>query len=342
MGNTSKRKPARTAAAAPAPRPPVAPPKFVVIRDDEANTIEILNLDHVVHVLFRVAGDEPILTAWTAADLAIPNPDPSEWHGQAAADILAHLILCGVDVGGASGALAAARGDLYAPYMRGAALVEPGGLGGLPDPDEAAEAPGPCAGCKHQHADRCDGWIPGGLDDDCGAYEAAAADAGARFDEHGGGCACLTPPPPPPALALGELRAGEVSRRVSEFADVPHMRKIAEATRRSCAFGANCKRFPYCLDCSLYALDRACARAHDGDHVEGDDARRVVHVEHVEAVAGETSAQLLKRVERCNVFAGMRARGVVPGDQWCGVGHEMTDPACALCPYLRIYSPAAD
>jgi len=55
-------------------------------------------------------------------------------------------------------------------------------------------------------------------------------------------------------------------------------------------------------------------------------------------VTGEHRDVLAERVGRCGVFVGMQARGVEIGKQWCGVGHEMTDPACALCPYLRIAS----
>jgi len=326
MGNTSKRKPPRAPGAA--PRPPTPPPRFAIVRGEYKGAvakIDIYNLDHVVHVVSHVYGEERAIELWTL------GPDPIVLTGKAAADMLAHFILCGIDVEGAPEALASSRGEMYAPY------IEPPPAE-LPDPDETGRDA--CSGCAFENNETCAGWIPGGLDDACGAFEAAAADAGKRFDEHGGGCACLTPPPPPPARAIGEIRIGFVGKPEKIPANAA---KHWESTRASCAFGANCKRFPACGDCSLYALDRLCESANQREYLDesdGDGERRAVHVEHVEQVSGETAAHLLERVERCGVFVGLKARGVVPGDQWCGVGHEMTDPACALCPYLRIYAPA--
>ena len=101
--------------------------------------------------------------------------------------------------------------------------------------------------------------------------------------------------------------------------------KFAEAARLVCQYGAKCERFPSCADCSLYALGER-------------HAIRPVDPHHVEEVTGEHRDVLAERVGRCGVFVGMQKRGVEIGKQWCGVGHEMTDPACALCPYLRIAS----
>jgi len=411
MGNASKRKPPRATGGA--PRPPTPPPRFAIVRGEYKGAvakIDIYNLDHIVHVVSHVYGEERAIELWTLT----PGADPFVLTGKAAADMLAHFILCGIDVEGAPEALASSRGEMYAPYLN-AEPVE------LPEPDDDEAAPGPCAGCAFQFADHCAGWIPGGLDDACGAFEPAppvspndrddcahvkgcehwrrglgctvpdftecpklvervedsikAAHAPALFpngiapppttyDTDGirAGCDCPTcrqvkkehEPKPPisveehaaelreireresgPALAIGEIRIGFADEAPSPSANAA---KHWESTRASCAFGANCKRFPACGDCSLYALDRVCVQAHEGAYGP-EEEKRVVHVEHVEAVSGETAAHLLERVERCTVFVGMKAAGVVPGDKWCGVGHEMTDPACALCPYLRIYAP---
>jgi hypothetical protein len=382
MGNTSKRKPKRAPGGA--PRPPTTPPRFAVVRDEEHNAIEIVNVEAVTFARFSVVnGDRPRL-ALTLGDFSGFN-DPDSmmvYYDNTAADLLAHLILCGVDIEGAARALAAARGDVYRDYFKA-----------TPDelPEPVAYGLAQCAECELAcDMDACPGWIPGGLDDDCGAFVQAVFEEGGEaeaerlassalfpngiapppttYDTDGirAGCDCPTcrqvkhehAPRPPiaveehaaelaqirerereplPPRAIGEIRAGSVDEEPPTLN--ANAAKQWEATRASCAFGENCKRFPACGDCSLYALDRACAAAHDGDPLTIDGDRRVVHVEHVEQVSGETSAALLARVERCGVFVGLKGRGVVPGDLWCGVGHEMTDPACALCPYLRIYAP---
>jgi hypothetical protein len=339
MGNASKKpKPAPRAPGGASSAKP-APPRFAVVRT-EPDEIKIVNVEHVTIARFTVLpSGSPLLYLETIADgfAACFEKrggifDPESFSGSAALDLAAHLILCGVDVEGAADALARARGDVYADYFK----REPREL---PEPDEDNEAPGPCAGCAFQHDETCAGWIPGGLDDACGAFEPAP------------------PAPPSPPITVAEFRdelsqiraAGEIHARevaadlaLGEVGAAAGLAAIAnEETRASCSFGEACKRFPACGDCSLYALDRACEALHNGDRPEGDD-RRVVHVEHVEQVSGETSAALLARVERCGVFVGLKGRGVVPGDQWCGVGHEMTDPACALCPYLRIYAPVTE
>lgn len=437
MGNTSRRKPKptpREPGGAPVAKP--APPRFAVVRHVTAGVsrIDVVNLDHVAHAVAHVYGEEHAIELWTLADLAgdysrrlridrlcrgAEDPYPITFTGDAAVNLLAHLILCGIDVEGAPAALARARGDLYAPYFKGTATSEPEPVE-LPDPIDAAD-PGACRGCAFEFVEPCAGWIPGGLDDECGAFEAAADDAPPISDcreaydrlaaavsmsecapppapplftgldcvpsrsplpvlspnnrddcAHVNGCehwrrglGCTVPnfddcpklknaPTGPPwsieeqaaelaairassKLAISEIHAGEVDAEIRALDDAEH----SEETRAACAFGASCKRFPACGDCSLYALDRACVDAHDGAHLVDPAAdRRVVHVEHVEQVSGEKAAALLKRVERCGVFLGLKGRGVVPGDQWCGVGHEMIDPACALCPYLRIYAPA--
>jgi hypothetical protein len=341
--------------------------------------IDIYNLDHVVHVVSHVYGKERAIELWTL------GPDPIVLTGKPAADMLAHFILCGIDVEGAPAALASSRGEMYAPY------IEPPPAEPVEPAEPAAYGLAQCDECELAcDMDACPGWIPGGLDDDCGAFVQAVFEEGGEaeaerlassalfpngiapppttYDTDGirAGCDCPTcrqvkhehAPRPPiaveehaaelaqirerereplPPRAIGEIRAGSVDEEPPTLN--ANAAKQWEATRASCAFGENCKRFPACGDCSLYALDRACAAAHDGDPITIDGDRRVVHVEHVEQVSGETSAALLARVERCGVFVGLKGRGVVPGDLWCGVGHEMTDPACALCPYLRIYAP---
>jgi hypothetical protein len=328
MGNASKKPKPTPRAPGGAPSAKPAPPRFAVVRT-EPDEIKIVNVEHVTLARFTVLpSGAPLLYLETLADgfAACFEKrggifDPESFTGPAALDLAAHLILCGVDVEGAADALARARGDVYATYFK----REPREL---PEPDGCA--PDCCSGCAFENDETCAGWIPGGLDDACGAFEPA-------------------PPSPPITVAefrdelsqiraVGEIRAGEVDPAVPYC---ERFRDVAEDTRASCSFGESCKRFPACGDCSLYALDRACEALHNGDRPEGED-RRVVHAEHVEQVSGETSAALLARVQRCGVFVGLKGRGVVPGDQWCGVGHEMTDPACALCPYLRIYAPVTE
>jgi len=328
MGNTSKRKPApRAPGGAPSAKP--SPPRFAVVRT-EPDEIKIVNVEHVTLARFTVLPNgSPLLYLETLADAFAACFekrggifDPESFTGSAALDLAAHLILVGVDVEGAADALARARGDVYADYFK----REPREL---PEPDDDEAAPGPCAGCAFQNDETCAGWIPGGLDDACGAFEPAPPSPPITLAEHAAEFREMR--------AAGEIHAREVDDEIRSLGDVEHF----EETRASCSFGEACKRFPACGDCSLYALDRACEALHNGDRPEGED-RRVVHVEHVEQVSGETSAALLARVQRCGVFVGLKGRGVVPGDQWCGVGHEMTDPACALCPYLRIYAPVTE
>jgi hypothetical protein len=469
MGNTSRRKPKptpREPGGAPISKP--APPRFAVVRVETKGAvekIEIYNLDHVVHVVAHVLGEEHAIELWTLGDLAVDDtgrkPAPITLTGKAAADMLAHLILCGIDVEGAPAALARARGDLYASYFKGTATSdpEPGDLGGLPDPDDAD--PGACKGCAFQFVEPCAGWIPGGLDDACGAFEAAPTaeeEIGqtrqSTIDERacrlclydyecvqkprsGKGCelwhekigpaqGCSAHPAPPISVeehaaelramrqvekahaaarsaeldaalgaalspAAGPIAAVEVERiavmrspsdtktagdarkaaalaayevakasataaaekmnHARTCADCVRMtrtdckpdkpngicerfevdpRKVAaervnfaKAARLVCQYGEKCERFPACADCSLYAL---------GERHEPADPH------HVEEVTGEHRDVLAERVGRCGVFVGMQKRGVEIGKQWCGVGHEMTDPACALCPYLRIAS----
>lgn len=397
MGNASKRKPRAPGGA---PRPPTPPPRFAIVRAEHTGAvakIDIYNLDHVVHVVSHVYGEERAIELWTL------GPDPIVITGKPAADMLAHFILCGIDVEGAPAALASSRGEMYAPYIEPppAEPVEPADPADeeigecsecLFNTEAADKCPGwkrdtsgacenyrpiECEGCENENEHSCPGWIasePSG--DSCAAYkaspaeiyrrrawvadecerEAAEIDSGKYATDTEENGPRKTPADaaelrdvarkireeiakgePLPPRAIGEIRAGSVHEEPPTLN--ANAAKQWEATRASCAFGENCKRFPACGDCSLYALDRACAAAHDGDPLTIDGDRRVVHVEHVEQVSGATSAALLARVERCGVFVGLKGRGVVPGDLWCGVGHEMTDPACALCPYLRIYAP---
>lgn len=322
MGNQSRRKP-NTRGVAPNPPPKRSdPPRFAVVRT-EVDEIKIVNLAQIAIARFTLLGGKPFLTIETVADhLAASFEtrggtfDPEEFRGDAARDLAAHLILCGVDVQGAREALARSRGDLYAAY-----------------------------------------------------FGAARRDAGEAFDTVGGGCACLTPPPadPPPAepncrwcVQLSEEgvceaesqivngacefytdreerreriraafdgardeKAAEASEAIAALAEENRERDMNEETRAACAFGENCKRFPKCGDCSLYALEEAAEPA---------------EIAHVEEVAGETRAQLEARRDACAVYRGIMSSGVV--GKFCGVGHEMSDPACALCRFLRVYSPA--
>jgi hypothetical protein len=158
------------------------------------------------------------------------------------------------------------------------------------------------------------------------AFDVAKAAAGAAAEKMHrprtcADCVSMTraeckPPKPNTVCDRFELNPRQVAAERENF---------AKAARLVCAYGAKCERFPACADCSLYAL---------GERHDLADPR------HVEQVAGEPVAALRARVERCGVFVGMKARGVEVGKQFCGVGHEMTDPACALCPFLRINAPA--
>jgi len=490
MGNTSRRKPKptpREPGGAPIAKP--APPRFAVVRHVTAGVskIDVLNLDHVVHAVAHAYGEEHAIEIFTHGDLVkFPmhdEPRPITYTGEPAANLLAHLILCGIDVEGAPAALARARGDLYAPYFKGTATSEPEPVE-LPDPVDEAD-PGACKGCAFEFVEPCAGWIPGGLDDACGAFEPAPPgprhrpctdcldySAASCFAPSGMGSRCpkfrpndappvspalfpngIAPPPttydtdgiragcdcptcrqvkkehePKPPIsveehaaelramrqveathaaarsaeldaalgaalspAAGPIAAVEVERiavmrspsdtktagdarkaaalaayevakasanaaaekmdRPRTCADCVRMTRpdckpdkpngicdrfelnktklnaermeFAKAARLVCQYGAKCERFPSCSDCSLYAL---------GDRHEPADPH------HVEEVTGEHRDVLAERVGRCGVFVGMQKRGVEIGKQWCGVGHEMTDPACALCPYLRIAS----
>jgi len=481
MGNTSRRKPKptpREPGGAPIAKP--APPRFAVVRHVTAGVskIDVLNLDHVVHAVAHAYGEEHAIEIFTHGDLVkFPmhdEPRPITYTGEPAANLLAHLILCGIDVEGAPAALARARGDLYAPYFKGTATGEPEPVE-LPDPVDEAD-PGACKGCAFEFVEPCAGWIPGGLDDACGAFEPAPPgprhrpctdcldySAASCFAPSGMGSRCPkfrpndappvspalfpntdcreaydrlaaavamsegAPPPPAPPISVEEhaaelramrkveaanaaartaeldaafgmspsaaapIAAAEVERLavaiVASDAKTAHLARkaaavaafdvakaaataaadkmhrartctdcvrmtrtdckpdkpngicdrfelnprqvaaervnFAKAARLVCPYGAKCERFPACADCSLYAL---------GERTSPADPH------HVEEVTGEHRDVLAERVGRCGVFVGMQARGVEIGKQWCGVGHEMTDPACALCPYLRIAS----
>ncbi len=381
--------------------PPTRPPQFAIVRHVTAGVskIDVLNLDHIVHVVAHAYEEQIAIEMFTT-----DKPDPI-FTGAAAANILAHLILCGIDVEGAPAALARARGDLYAPYFKatrdaGDRFDEEGGSCANLTPPPPPPTPNDADECPHVKG--CEHWRRGlGCTvpdfNECPKLNDAPAppisveehaaelremrakdrtpEAHYRVTGNGPICRacglrhagdrCLPPrrgrgAPRPTAeeleqayaadegraaeracaLAPAELQAGKVAADVLGQLDDDRATAVYEDTRRSCAFGDACKRFPACGDCSLYALDRACESLHRGERIDEDaDERRKVHVEHVEQVSGETSAALVARVERCSVFAGMKKAGVVPGDKWCGVGHEMTDPACALCPYLRIYAP---
>lgn len=281
--------------------------------------------------------------------------DPEAFHGDAARDLAAHLILCGVDVQGAREALARSRGDLYADYFgasardAGEAFDEYGGGCACLTPPPA-EPPPPCNECPipEHNGDRCDvpctsakpplssadrsrcRWGTSVAEecrafphcDECPQEMSGGADVNSirerqRADED----------TRREATEAAARAAFEVARRKArERAAVAEKNREAEMneeTRAACAFGENCKRFPRCGDCSLYALEEAAEPA---------------DVAHVEEVAGETRAQLEARRDACAVFRGLVSSNVV--GKYCGVGHEMSDPACALCRFLRVYSPA--
>lgn len=95
------------------------------------------------------------------------------------------------------------------------------------------------------------------------------------------------------------------------------------ADRARCWYGENCHRFPRCFGCSLRDLRDRTSPARPADVLE---------------VTGETSEALIERVRACGVFRGLQQRGALFGKDYCNVGHEMKDPACACCEYLRIAS----
>ncbi len=95
------------------------------------------------------------------------------------------------------------------------------------------------------------------------------------------------------------------------------------ADRARCWYGAECHRFPRCLGCSLRNLRDRTSPARPADVLE---------------VTGKTSEELIERVRTCGVFRGLQQRGALFGKDYCNVGHEMKEPACACCEYLRIAS----
>lgn len=300
MGNTSKRKPI-------AARAPLAPrvdlPRLAVVRS-ESGTVEVFNIDHIVQATFTYRGI-PLLVIETIGDvLAIKegreDVDPTSLHGVQACDLAAHLILAGHDVEGAADALERARPGMY-PEINAAheRLIQ-----AAIDRELAREAlpVADCDACAYRshHGDPCA--LESRIEEDgkCADFDDVhkvdpVRDALDRFDEVGGGCACLTPPPPPPTGAI-------------------------DAERSACAYGENCKRFPRCGDCSLYALD---VRAEPASHADAAE------------VAGESIDELARRVGACEVFCGLQRLGAIIGKQFCAVGHDMKDPMCVLCPFLR-------
>jgi len=427
MGNTSRRKPKptpREPGGAPIAKP--APPRFAVVRHVTAGVskIDVLNLDHVVHAVAHAYGEEHAIEIFTHGDLIkFPihdDPHPITYTGEPAANLLAHLILCGIDVEGAPAALARARGDLYARYFKGTATGEPEPVE-LPVSDEAAHAlpvlspndRDDCAhvkGCEHWRrglgctvpdftecpklVERVEGAIkdshapPISVEEHAAELRAMrqveAANAAARTAELDAALG-MSPSAAAPiaaaeverlavAIVASDAKTAHLARKAAAVAafdvakaaataaaDKMHRARtctdcvrmtrtdckpdkpngicdrfelnprqvaaervnFAKAARLVCPYGAKCERFPACADCSLYAL---------GERTSPADPH------HVEEVTGEHRDVLAERVGRCGVFVGMQARGVEIGKQWCGVGHEMTDPACALCPYLRIAS----
>lgn len=361
MGNQSRRKPP-TRNAPPSPPPKRSePPRFAVVRT-EVDEIKIVNVAQIAIARFTLlGGGKPFLTLETVADhLAASFEarggtfDPEEFHGDAARDLAAHLILCGVDVQGAREALARSRGDLYAAYFgapardAGEAFDEYGGGCACLTPPPAEPPPLAAADClsciQRSEAGTCDaeseivnGACEFYTDRDEQRESVRATLDGVRAEKAAEASEAIA------ALAAERQRAEEDTRREAteaaaraafevarrkarERAAVAEKNREAEMneeTRAACAFGENCKRFPRCGDCSLYALEEAAEPA---------------DVAHVEEVAGETRAQLEARRDACAVFRGLVSSGVV--GKYCGVGHEMSDPACALCRFLRVYSPA--
>lgn len=361
MGNKSRRSP-NTHAAPPSPPPRRSePPRFAVVRT-EVDEIKIVNVAQIAIARFTLLnGKTPFLTLETVADLLAASFsdrggafDPESFRGDAARDLAAHLILCGVDVQGAREALARTRGDLYAPYFgaaprdAGEAFDEFGGGCACLTPPPAEPPPPAVADClsciQRSEAGICEaeseiinGTCEFYTDRDEQRESVRASLDGVRAEKAAEANEAIA------RLAAERQRADEETRREateaaaraafevarkkarerSALAEENREAEMNEETRAACAFGANCKRFPKCGDCSLYALDKAAEPAEPS---------------HVEEVAGETRAQLEARRDACAVFRGLVSSGVV--GKYCGVGHEMSDPACALCRFLRVYSPA--
>lgn len=362
MGNKSKAKPTSAS-------PPRTPrgrdlPRFATVRDPAINGFVVVNLDHVVGAVFTVnRGGYPRFEI-SGDNMSEPLANHGQFHGVIACELAAHLVLCGVDVEGAADALDRARPGFYD------VLKEARAKAAAADEEHAAtRAALPAACCeKCKNSDISDRAITYcmiesmiGSDGKCFDFD----DTPDPDDEQA--IRDMTDDSGPP-ISIGELAAdlhragveidpaerrrrllwaaGEAERVASEegktLAEADELRDVAahlradaaellaaattiDADRGACFYGEACRRFPRCKDCSLYALaDRT---------TPADPA-------HVEEVTGQTRDELARLVGCCTVFLGMQSSGAEIGRQWCGVGHEMKEPKCALCPYLRISPPA--
>jgi len=117
-------------------------------------------------------------------------------------------------------------------------------------------------------------------------------------------------------------RKGEIPKALEVIAGAADIIGTS-AHRDMCWYGAECHRFPRCLGCSLRNLRDRTSPARPADVLE---------------VTGKTSEELIERVRTCGVFRGLQQRGALFGKDYCNVGHEMREPACACCEYLRIAS----
>lgn len=95
------------------------------------------------------------------------------------------------------------------------------------------------------------------------------------------------------------------------------------ADRANCWYGEECHRFPRCLGCSLRNLRDRTSPANAAEVLE---------------VTGKTYKEIIEKIRTCGVFQGLKQRGALFGQENCNVGHEMREPACALCEYLRNFS----
>lgn len=114
---------------------------------------------------------------------------------------------------------------------------------------------------------------------------------------------------------LLDEQTAEIRRKELEVLNSSH--------RDNCWYGDGCHRFPRCFGCTLRNLRDRTSPASVSDVLE---------------VTGKTSEELIERVRTCGVFVGLQKRGALFGKDYCAVGHEMREPACACCEYLRIAS----
>lgn len=247
-------------------------------RDGLEDEVVIYNVDAIESArLTRLFNGNARLRIEWRSEGSIPFEDRinEDVEGQSALDLAAHLMLVGVDIGGAWEALLNARPGMYD------FLVRPTGPG-LPD-------------CEH-----CGRPAHPGID--CGTLEVIEkSDTGERDVGF--------------RAAVNELRERQ-QREIEEAQRAGAAVEVvgSSADRGACRHGENCKPFPRCNECAY--KDRRDLTADD--------------------LTGERTSQA-RHVAACELFQKMTARDAVYGRDFCGISDAMgNDPACALCPFLKI------